>query len=440
MKTRHLILLPLVIILLLTTGTAYNGEIPGKAAFAEGDFNSEPSDTENTDYTDMTKESIEPGEARQNPDETGTEVGAGVTDTGVSSEEVTEPSTLTGSERHTEPSTTQEQENKPVELTIVAVGDVVLGRGVGIRLEQQGRSFEYPFEKVRDLLIQGDIVFFNLETPLTDSTHSLDPKGKYILKTPTKYIESIKYAGFNMANLANNHMMDFYEKGLEDTMALLDEAGIVYSGAGMNLEEARKPALIEVKGLKVAMLGYTDMAELVFAGDPYFEFAAKENKPGVVPRKMEYILEDVGKIRDSVDLVIVSLHWGVEETFIVTDEMVEFAHTLIDNGVDIILGHHPHQFQGMEIYNGKPIIYSMGNFIMDQNDPENQESCFLLLAYRATPFLGVNGVAVPPEANTPGVLPGGEEPRNILEREKRLCEELGTTFDIVGDNLVYRVE
>jgi poly-gamma-glutamate synthesis protein (capsule biosynthesis protein) len=243
-----------------------------------------------------------------------------------------------------------------------------------------------------------------------------------------------------MANLAKNHMMDFYERGLDDTMALLDEAGIVYSGAGRNLEEARKPAMMEVKGLKTAMLGYTDMAELVFAGEPYFEFVAKENKHGVAPRKIEYILEDVGKIRNSVDLVIVSLHWGVEETFTITKEMVEFAHTLIDSGVDIILGHHPHQFQGMEIYNGKPIIYSMGNFIMDQNDPENQEGFILIFQYRDTEFINLKAIPVRTEEKTQVVLQEGEGALNILQREKRLCEELGTIFEIVDGNLVYEME
>lgn len=452
MGKRYFILLPLIAILLLSTGTVYNAGTGGKAAFAEENLNNKPADAGDTGNTDMTKESLGPGGTGKEPGETVTgpaagETGTGTNPGGASNPSVatepsaqTDPTANTGHAVQTEPTPTPEPE--PVDFTIVAVGDVVLGRGVGNRLDQQGRSFEYPFEKVRDLLIQGDIVFFNLETPITDSTHSLYayPNGKYILKTPTKFIESIKYAGFNMANLANNHMMDFYERGLDDTMALLDEAGIVYSGAGRNLEEARKPAMMEVKGLKTAMLGYTDMAELVFAGEPYFEFVARENKHGVAPRKMEYILEDVGKIRDSVDLVIVSLHWGVEETFTITKEMVEFAHTLIDSGVDIILGHHPHQFQGMEIYNGKPIIYSMGNFIMDQNDPENQEGFILIFQYRDTEFINLKAIPVRTEEKTQVVLQEGEGALNILQREKRLCEELGTVFEIVDGNLVYEME
>jgi poly-gamma-glutamate capsule biosynthesis protein CapA/YwtB (metallophosphatase superfamily) len=452
MGKRYFILLPLIAILLLSTGTVYNAGTGGKAAFAEENLNNKPADAGDTGNTDMTKESLGPSGTGKEPGETVTgpaagETGTGTNPGGASNPSVatepsaqTDPTANTGHAVQTEPTPTPEPE--PVDFTIVAVGDVVLGRGVGNRLDQQGRSFEYPFEKVRDLLIQGDIVFFNLETPITDSTHSLYayPNGKYILKTPTKFIESIKYAGFNMANLANNHMMDFYERGLDDTMALLDEAGIVYSGAGRNLEEARKPAMMEVKGLKTAMLGYTDMAELVFAGEPYFEFVARENKHGVAPRKMEYILEDVGKIRDSVDLVIVSLHWGVEETFTITKEMVEFAHTLIDSGVDIILGHHPHQFQGMEIYNGKPIIYSMGNFIMDQNDPENQEGFILIFQYRDTEFINLKAIPVRTEEKTQVVLQEGEGALNILQREKRLCEELGTVFEIVDGNLVYEME
>ena len=444
MRIRHLVLLLFSLVLLFSTGDAYVNRVDGRPAFVEETYGNEIASLEDEGHNGTPGEYGE--EYEEGPEEDSEEHSGGKAagtihqepETGMGSGEEQEPPVNQEHETSPEPATMPEQET-PAEFTIVAVGDVVLGRGVDIRLQQQGRSLEYPFEKVKDLLSIGDVVFFNLETPITDSTHSLDPKGKYILKTPTRYIESIKYAGFTMANLANNHMMDYYEKGLEDTMALLDEYGIVYAGAGMNLEEARKPAIVEVKGLKVAMLGYTDMAEYTFAGNPYFKFAAEDEKPGVAPRKMDYILEDVGKIRDEVDLVIVSLHWGVEETFIVLDEMVEFAHKLIDNGVDIILGHHPHQFQGMEIYKDKPIIYSMGNFIFDQNDPENQEGFILFLKYEDTSFKSLTAVPVRTEAKTQVVLQKGEEAVHILEREKRLCEELGTTFEIFADMLVYKV-
>ena len=220
-------------------------------------------------------------------------------------------------------------------------------------------------------------------------------------------------------------------------MALLDEAGIVYSRR--RNWKRRVSRHDGSQGFENGQCLGIPIWPSWFCRRAYFEFVARENKHGVAPRKMEYILEDVGKIRDSVDLVIVSLHWGVEETFTITKEMVEFAHTLIDSGVDIILGHHPHQFQGMEIYNGKPIIYSMGNFIMDQNDPENQEGFILIFQYRDTEFINLKAIPVRTEEKTQVVLQEGGA-LNILQREKRLCEELGTVFEIVDGNLVYEME
>ena len=206
------------------------------------------------------------------------------------------------------------------ELKIVAVGDILLGRGVGMRLKNGNKDYTYPFLEVRDILKKGDVIFCNLEESITASTHSLTgikEGGKYVLKNDVEAIEGLKYAGFNLMNLANNHILDYYEKGLFDTMEILDKNGIKYAGAGKNLEEARKPAIMEVKGMKVGMLAYTDMAEVVYKGNPNYKFAAGEDKPGVAPRPLKFddsIKKDIEQVRDKVDILIVSLHWGVEES------------------------------------------------------------------------------------------------------------------------------
>jgi poly-gamma-glutamate capsule biosynthesis protein CapA/YwtB (metallophosphatase superfamily) len=266
-------------------------------------------------------------------------------------------------ETHDTTENPDEPENKTIRIT--AVGDIMLGRGVGSRLEKQGKGYVYAFEKVADILKEGDIVFGNLEGPISDKTHSLtalskeNKGGKYVLKNKIAAFEAIKYAGFNMLSLANNHILDYYDKALFDTFEILDQNGIAYSGAGRNLEEAREAAIVEKNGIKIGLLSYTDMAEYVYSGNPSISFIAGENKAGVAPRKLEYIRQDIGKVRGNVDILIISLHWGIEESFEVSSEQVEFAHELIDTGADVILGHHPHQFQGIEIYKGKPIIYSL---------------------------------------------------------------------------------
>ena len=325
------------------------------------------------------------------------------------------------------------------ELRFMAVGDIMLGRGVGMRLQKAG-SYEKAFKNIASVLLQGDIVFANLETPLTASTHGLDSKRKIVLKGKPEAVSALTSAGINLVSLSNNHMMDYYEKGLFDTMSLLEENKILSAGSGKNIDEARKPAIIEKNGLKIGLLAYTDMAELVFAGEPYLSFAAGVDKSGLVPRKYETIREDVIKLRGQVDLLAVSLHWGVEDSFTITPEQVEFAHNLIDDGVDMILGHHPHQFQGMEVYKGKPILYSMGNFLFDQNDPENMESFIIDMKYKGSELTEFSAIPVRILEKSYVEIQTGEKAVNILQRQAELCRKLGTVPVTANDRLVFLQE
>ena len=337
----------------------------------------------------------------------------------------------------------EESENEVPEtniLKLVAVGDILLGRGVEYHLDRLGKDYTYPFQFVADILRQGDIVFGDLEAPLTESTHGLDASGKIVLKSCEKAAEGLKYAGFNILNLANNHIMDYYEKGLLDTISVLGKNEVLYSGAGKTITEARKPAIIEKNGLKIAVISYTDMAELTFKGNPMLSFAAGEEKSGVTPRKYELIKEDMDYIRESVDILIVSLHWGVENSFNATDEQREFAYNLIDDGADIILGHHPHRFQGVEIYNDKPIIYSLGNFIFDQNDPNNQESFIVNMKITNKKLSSLELIPIRTIEKTHVVIPKGDEAIEMLKRELELCGKLGSKCAIVDDIIKFNIK
>lgn len=323
------------------------------------------------------------------------------------------------------------------EFRLVAVGDIMLGRGVGMRLKKAG-DYGLAFSKVSDYLKQGDVTFANLESPITASTHSLDKKRKIVLKGDPGSVEALTGAGIDVVSLANNHMMDYYEKGLFDTVDILDKNNILHMGSGKNIDDARKPAIIEKNGIKIGFLAYSDMAELVFAGDPYLKYSAEKDKSGVLPRKYETIKEDVDKLRGQVDILAVSLHWGVEESFTIPPEQVEFAHKLIDDGVDVILGHHPHQFQGIEMYKGKPIIYSMGNFLFDQNDTENMESFIMDLRYKGNRLESCTAIPVRILDKSYVEIQTGAAASNILERETKLCSKLGTVPETVNDTLVFK--
>lgn len=347
--------------------------------------------------------------------------------------------TLSGNENENEPVLIEEKEEP---LTIVAVGDILLGRGVGSRLVKAQKDYKYPFEKVVGFLKEGDVVFGNLEEPITDSSHSLigiHQGGKYVLKNDVEAFEGIKYAGFNLLSLANNHILDYYDKGLYDTLEILDRNNIAHSGAGKNLEEARKPAIIEKKGLKIGMLSYTDMAEVLYKGNPPLRFIAEKERYGVAPRKYDYIKEDVEKAREEVDILIVALHWGVEESFEILPEQVDLSHKLLDQGVDVILGHHPHQFHGIEIYKGKPVIYSLGNFIFDQNDPENQEAFIVDMKFEEKKLSSLSALPIRTIGKTQVVPVVGKDAEELLNRELELCRKLDSKCDIQDGKVIFDV-
>jgi poly-gamma-glutamate synthesis protein (capsule biosynthesis protein) len=329
---------------------------------------------------------------------------------------------------------------EPPVLKLMAVGDIMLGRSVGKRLEKTNEGYDTAFSNVTGLLKQGDIVFANIEAPMTDSMHSLSKEKKIILKSSPKCIDALKSAGFNLISLANNHMLDYYDTGLFDTMSILEKNGFKFSGGGKNLEEARKAAIIEKNGIRMGLLSYTDMAQYTYAGSPSISYAADTDKSGVAPRIYEYISEDIAGLKEKVDLVAISLHWGVEESFTITPQQVEFAHKLLDEGADMILGHHPHQFQGIEIYKGKPILYSLGNFIFDQNDPENMETFIVEMNFKGVELKSLEAVPVRILDKSRAVIQTEEEADKMLEREISLCGELETACFIKNGRLVFQLD
>jgi poly-gamma-glutamate synthesis protein (capsule biosynthesis protein) len=146
----------------------------------------------------------------------------------------------------------------------------------------------------------------------------------------------------------------------------------------------------------------------------------------------------MNKVRADCDILIISLHWGVEESFDILKEQRQYAYDLLDAGADLILGHHPHQFQGIEMYKGKPIVYSLGNFIFDQNDPENQEAFILDMTYQNKVLTGFTAMPVRTIAKTQVVPVYGKDAEALLNREAGLCKELGTDCRIENDKLIFK--
>jgi poly-gamma-glutamate capsule biosynthesis protein CapA/YwtB (metallophosphatase superfamily) len=215
--------------------------------------------------------------------------------------------------------------------------------------------YDYPFEQIAPLLRVKDLVVVNLETPLTEHSR---PMG--VFKSDPAYARAMKAAGISMVTLANNHVFDGGEIGFLDTIRHLDNSGISYVGAGKNLDDARKGRCTNIRGIEIRFLSYTQFCNSRFAS-----LAAEY--PGILPLDRKLMAEDVKAARERAQYVFVALHWGFENQPNVHPRQIEIAHLLIDAGADCIIGHHPHVPHAIEIYKGKPIFYSLGNFIFGHN-------------------------------------------------------------------------
>lgn len=218
---------------------------------------------------------------------------------------------------------------------------------------------------------QADVAMVNLEAPFTTATTPLPDKNFNFKANPAE-VQVLKNGGVDIVTLANNHSMDYETPGLEETLKTLDEAGIHHIGAGQNTQEARRPEILEVKGQRIAYLGYYD-ADAHAAGD---------TTAGTNARQNDRIAADIKAIRSQVDWIVVNYHWGEELAKYPTDSQIDLAHFTIDQGADLVVGHHPHVLQGAEIYKGRPIAYSLGNFIFGGNSRSDYDTAVLKVALR----------------------------------------------------------
>ncbi|MCF7811241.1 CapA family protein [bacterium] len=234
---------------------------------------------------------------------------------------------------------------------LIFVGDIFLGNWAVEFLEKEG--FDYPFNGCRDIFTTVDLTVGNLENPITTSGEPIVEK-QFFLKAPPGIEMGLFNANIRAVNLANNHILDYGFEGLNNTRNYLDKAGVKYFGAGDNLREALQPATLSIKGKTFAFLGFS-------ATFPE-EFWATDTSAGTAFPMEEDVISAVSNCAKDYDVLIVSFHWGAEKMDSTKDYQIDLAHLCIDNGADLVIGHHPHVVQGIEIYKFVPIYYSLGNF------------------------------------------------------------------------------
>ena len=233
--------------------------------------------------------------------------------------------------------------------SVLTFGDVMFDRGVRNIIENRGRDpFEY-IKKDSSTIKQFDVVLVNLEGPIVEMDRNLCQSKAYnfqfSLDTPTR----LKDAGINIVNIANNHFYDCYVPGYESTKNALMKAGIDYIG---DFDLPNSFIIKNIKGKKIAFMGMDETVQMT-------------------PLEKFYPL--VKKLKAENDYVVVDIHWGTEYSLTATEVQKNIAHILIDNGADVIFGGHPHVVEPVEIYKGKVIFYSLGNFVFDQTDPHTTD-------------------------------------------------------------------
>ncbi|HOK00570.1 MAG TPA: CapA family protein [Candidatus Pacearchaeota archaeon] len=257
---------------------------------------------------------------------------------------------------------------KKEEVSLIAVGDISYSRGVE-RIVKKQNDINYPFLKIGDYLKNADLVFGNLETPITEGREIND--FEMIFRSNPLTEKALKLNNFSILSLANNHTPNFGEKGLKDTFFYLGKEGIKYVGAGENEKTAYQPVYIEKKGIKFAFLAYNDFDVVPLS------YKATENYAGTAFMETEKMIEAVKKAKQKSDFVIVSMHSGNEYVNKPNSSQVNFAHSAIDAGADLVIGHHPHVVQILEKYKDKYIFYSLGNFIFDQQASETRKGLMI---------------------------------------------------------------
>jgi len=262
-------------------------------------------------------------------------------------------------------------------ISLAAVGDVMLGTWVVPHLDSAGST--YPFEATKHILQAADIAIANLEAPFTDRGEPVKDK-QFTFRVPPKHARGLKESGFDILHLANNHMLDYGPEGLFDTIATLDSLALWHVGAGENITEAFAPVIFDRgndnnEPLRFGFLG--------FSMTHPEEFYASKTKPGTAFPFWERYIAALDSLAPQVDIMIVSFHWGAEKMVKPKAYQLDMAHAAIDHGADIVLGHHPHVLQGIELYRPRAnarqglIAYSLGNFAFGSYSPSSRTSIIL---------------------------------------------------------------
>lgn len=262
-------------------------------------------------------------------------------------------------------STAEEPASKPAQalpVHLLFAGDILLSDHVNAAYNKAGGINGVLDDGFRAEISRADIFMANEEFPFSDRGTPAKDK-QYTFRSPTSKVSVMNEIGVDIVSLANNHSLDFGTDALVDTCTALDGAGIKYVGAGPGMDRARQLQTFESGGKTIGFLA----ASRVY---PDTGWVAGSRRPGMVSGyDPAVLLEEIQKAQEACDYLVVYLHWGIERDEKPQDYQRALGKKLIDEGADLVIGSHPHVLQGIEYYKGKPICYSLGNFIFGSTIP-----------------------------------------------------------------------
>jgi poly-gamma-glutamate capsule biosynthesis protein CapA/YwtB (metallophosphatase superfamily) len=311
------------------------------------------------------------------------------------------------------PMSTESVKPEPLttELLISFAGDCTIGTDESFsyvnsfpyRFEKVGGDFSYFFKSVQPVFEADDLTLVNLETTLTRAEKKADKKFRF--KGDPSYVQILKEGSIEMVNISNNHIYDYLNAGFKETLKTLENAGIHYSGEGII-------AYYPVKDLTVASIGYNGWSTVI----------------------KKSLAADIKAAGEKADIIIVSFHWGQEYSFYPNSTQMELGRFAVEQGADIVVGHHPHVVQGIELYKGKFIVYSLGNFCFGGNRNPRDKDTFIFqnrFLFEDKKLKESRGMIIPCSLSSvdyvndfqPTVLSGAEKDR-VAERLFEYSREL----------------
>lgn len=246
-------------------------------------------------------------------------------------------------------------------VRLIAVGDISL----------QTRDRENPFREIRQALASKDILFGNLETVL--SSHGKEAEKAVVLYASPDRVNYLKEVAFDILNVANNHIMDLGVEGFNETLEVLNKNALSFIGV-KNRTFTEPWAMVEKNDIAIGFLGYSSIG-----------FTDPRKGISINGINEAEIVADIRNLKPQCDVVIISLHWGLDNVQYPSPEQIALAHKLIDAGATVILGHHPHVIQGIERYKSGLIAYSLGNFQFDPTVSQTKSNRSLILSVELSP-------------------------------------------------------